>query len=287
VTADRTRTAGLALFAILAFAANSLLTRRALAGGEIGPGAFVAIRLASGALMLAVLSGRRADRLVPDRADLGGIASLLGYAVAFTFAYVQLGAAVGALILFPTVQLTLLVIAVWRGDVPSAREGTGSALALAGIVCLLAPAARTPSMMAAGLMATAGVSWGFYTSLGRGATDPLARTTRNFLGAAPFVLPLALLQTVHHATALGAGLAIVSGAVSSALGYALWYAVLPRLSASAAGTAQLLVPAITALAGVAWLGERPSIGLVVSSALILSGVAITTGLYPRPRRASG
>ena len=286
MTADRTRTAGLALLAIFAFAANSLLTRRALAGQEIGPGAFVAIRLASGALMLALLGARRADRLVPGRADLAGIASLLGYAIAFTFAYVQLGAAIGALILFPTVQLTLVAIACSRGTVPSAREAAGSALALAGVVCLLAPSVRTPSLMAAVLMAIAGISWGFYTALGRGATDPLSRTARNFLGAAPFVLPLALVPAGQSPSVLGAMLAVASGAVTSALGYALWYAVLPRLSASAAGAAQLLVPAVTALAGVVWLGERPSMGLVASSALILSGVAITTGLVPRPARAS-
>ncbi len=286
MTADRTRTAGLALLAIVAFAANSLLTRRALAGHEIGPGTFVALRLASGALMLAVLGAHRADGLVPRRADLGGIASLLGYAIAFTFAYVQLGAAVGALILFPTVQLTLVTVAAVRGTLPSAREAAGSALALVGIVCLLAPNVRTPSIVAALLMAIAGVSWGLYTSLGRGTTDPLARTARNFLGAAPFVLPLAFVSAGPSPSMLGGALAVASGAITSALGYALWYTVLPRLSASAAGATQLLVPVLTALAGFAWLGERPSVGFVASSALILGGVAVTTGLFRRPPRTA-
>ena len=281
MTGERARTAGLTLLAILAYAANSLLTRRALAGGDIGPGAFVAIRLTAGALMLALLGTRSVSGVIPGRADLAGIASLLSYAVAFTFAYVRLGASVGALILFPTVQLTLILLAALRGSLPSRREAAGSALALAGIVCLLAPSVTTPSLSAAVLMAAAGVSWGLYTALGRGARDPLARTARNFIGAAPVALLVGLLSIGSPPSTLGVTLAVISGAVTSALGYVLWYAVLPRLSASGAGAAQLLVPAITALAGITWLGERPSIGLVVSSALILGGVAVATGIVRR------
>ena len=270
-------TVTLTALAILAFAANSLLTRRALAGNEIGPSAFVAIRVSSGALMLVMLNTRRQTGIIPQRSDLAGIASLLVYAVAFTYAYVRLGAAIGALILFPTVQLTLVSIASLKGNRPSRREALGSMTALAGIVWLLAPNVTLPSLMAALLMTVAGFAWGLYTSLGRGTTDPLARTARNFLGAAPFTLILAFAFFGWSMTVMGAVLAVLSGAITSALGYVLWYAVLPRLTASAAGAAQLLVPAVTALAGIGWLGERPSVGMIGSSALILTGVWLVIG----------
>ncbi len=150
-------------------------------------------------------------------------------------------------------------------------------IALGGIVCLLAPTVTLPSLMAALLMAAAGIAWGLYTSLGRSTTDPLAHTARNFLGAAPFTLILALAYSGWPVTVVGAVLAVFSGAITSALGYVLWYAVLPRLSASAAGAAQLLVPAVTALAGIVWLGEPPSIGMIGSSVLILSDVWLVMG----------
>jgi drug/metabolite transporter (DMT)-like permease len=278
VTKERANTLILTALAMLAFAANSVLTRRALAGSDIAPGTFVAIRLISGALMLGALGVWRPGSIIPRRSDLGGIGFLLVYAVAFTFAYVRLGAAVGALILFPTVQLTLVTLASLRGSLPSRREVLGSFTALAGIAWLLAPNVTMPSLVAAGMMALAGVAWGLYTAQGRGTKDPFARTARNFLGAAPLAFLLALASPGLHPSALGIVLAVVSGAVTSGLGYVLWYTVLPRLTASGAGAAQLLVPAIASVAGVTWLGEQASVALVGGSTLILLGVGLVMGI---------
>jgi len=225
--------------------------------------------------MLALLGLRHGNAILPRSADIPGIASLLVYAIAFTFAYVSLGAVTGSLILFPTVQLTLALIATFRGAPPSGRARAGLLIALAGMVIVLAPGITAPAPLAALLMTLAGIAWGAYTFLGRGAAKPLARTARNFIGAAPLSL-LVLLAFPPSASSLnGVILAIASGAITSALGYVVWYAVLPRLNVATAGATQLLVPVITAAGGVFWLGETPSVELLTAAMLVLGGVWLT------------
>jgi drug/metabolite transporter (DMT)-like permease len=262
---------------IIAFAGNSLLTRLALANGGIEPAQFVGIRLISGAVMLSVLLFRHSRALVPRQADVTGILSLFVYGVAFTFAYISLGAATGALIAFPMVQVTLAAIATLRGAALSLREIAGMLIALAGIVVLLLPGASAPSLGPALLMALAGAAWGVYTMDGRGAPDPLPRTARNFIGTVPLAIIILIAFPSCWPNASGLILAISSGAITSGLGYAVWYTVLPRLNVATAGAVQLLVPIITAAGGVWWLGEAPSLKLMAVAILVLGGIWLTQG----------
>lgn len=272
----------LTALAILAFAGNSLLTRWALAGADIGAAEFVGLRLASGAVMLALLSWQQRAAILPRRADLGGILALLIYGEAFTFAYLDLGAATGALILFATVQLTLAGIATLRGAAPSSRDRVGLLIAFAGMAWLLAPGASTPPLVPALLMALAGIAWGVYTMLGRGSADPFARTARNFIGAAPLALLILLAVPLTMPNLDGVLLAIASGAITSGLGYVVWYAVLPELKVATAGAAQLLVPVVAAAGGILWLGEDLSLKLAAVTAIILGGIWLTTSAPRTP-----
>jgi len=273
----------LTALAILAFAGNSLLTRWALADADIGAAEFVGLRLLSGAVMLALLTLRHPatilprPAILPGPADLGGIMALLIYGEAFTFAYLSLGAATGALILFATVQLTLAAIATLRGTPPSGRDRIGLLIAFAGMAWLLAPGATTPPLFPALLMGLAGIAWGVYTMLGRGAADPFARTARNFIGAAPVALLILLVVPLSAPTRDGVLLAIASGAITSGLGYVIWYAVLPDLKVATAGAAQLLVPVVAAAGGILWLGESLSLKLAAVTIVILGGIWLTTG----------
>jgi len=261
--------------AILAFAGNSLLTRAALAEGAIGAGAFAAIRILAGAVTLAALVQFDVRRLRPSRRDVPGVLSLLAYMAFFTWAYRELGAAAGALILFAMVQLTMAGVSIVQARPPSAWESLGLAIAFAGLAWLLAPGLAAPPLAPALLMACAGVAWGFYTLLGRGAADPVAVTARNFLGCAPLGLLLPLGDAGPSLSPLGVGLAVAAGALTSGLGYALWYAALPRLSVPTAGAAQLLAPAVAAAGATVWLGEPLSARLLGASVAILAGVGVT------------
>ena len=270
------RTALLTAFAILAFAGNSLLTRAALADGAIGPGTFTGLRLGSGAFVLALLAFRGAG-LRPRGGDGAGTIALLGYAIAFTYAYVSLGAATGALILFATVQVTMVTIALARGEVPTTRERVGLVLALVGLGWLLLPQASAPSAWAAISMVLAGVAWGAYTVIGRASREPLGQTARYFIGAAPFGLGLALVAWLigEPVGMAGVALAVASGAVTSGLGYAVWYAALPGLTSTVAGVAQLLVPAVAAAGAAIWLEEPITSTLVLASLLIFAGIGVS------------
>ncbi len=270
----RPRIVALTAFALLAFAGNSLLTRAALAQGLIGPGAFAAIRLASGAAMLAVLAARRGLPIRPRRDDWPGIAALFLYAAGFSFAYLQLTTATGALILFAVVQLSMIAAATAAGRPPGRIELLGITVALAGLVWLLAPGLAAPRVVALLLMLVAGVAWAGYTLLGRGAGDPVARSARNFIGATPLGLLLLLPSASVPASVAGIGLAVASGAVTSGLGYIAWYGVLPRLGVTTAGIVQLLVPVVATIGGALWLGEALSTRLLVATAIILLGIGI-------------
>jgi drug/metabolite transporter (DMT)-like permease len=280
--AEPLKTFVLAALAILAFAGNSLLTKMALAVPGMDAAPFVVIRLASGAIVLAALMLRKPSQMLPKRADLPGVLALLAYAVAFTLAYVRLGVATGALILFSTVQITLAVLAAIKGTPPSLREGAGLLIALAGLAILLMPGLTTPPLLGAALMIAAGIAWGVYTLLGRGATDPVPRTARNFIGAAPLACLLLLAFPHAHVTLRGVWLAVASGAITSGLGYVIWYAVLPRLSVAIAGAAQLLVPVITAAVGILLLNEGFTLKFGLVAVLVLGGIWLAKGT---PKRA--
>jgi drug/metabolite transporter (DMT)-like permease len=282
VKQDAAKTLALTVVAILAFAGNSLLTRVALTRPEISASQFIGIRLISGAIMLVLLNVKQRNAIWPRYVDISGIISLFVYAVAFTFAYMTLGAAAGALILFPTVQLTLVVVATLRGSPPSRRQQLGMLIAVMGLLVLLGPRSSAPPLRGAILMGLAGIAWGIYTLLGRDSINPFERTARNFLGAAPLALIVMLMMGSQKPTMEGVLLAIASGAITSALGYVVWYAVLPRLNVATAGAAQLFVPVVAAVGGVVWLGETASLEMIIAIALILSGVALTNSTPSKP-----
>ena len=266
----------LTLFALVAFAANSVLTRSALAFDQIGPGEFMAIRLVSGAITLA--------GLVALRGGLSGMlrhgsvisaASLLLYAAAFSFAYVTLDAGLGALILFGGVQVTMFAGAVIGGEKPSVARWIGSLLGMIGLGVLFAPGATMPDIGGSVLMGVSAIGWGVYSLRGRGVSAPLQATASNFLIAAPVGILLWLMFPSETAASLnGIGLAIASGALASGVGYAIWYATLPKLDSSLAAIVQLTVPLIAMAGGMVFLAESVTWPFVISAALILGGVFI-------------
>ncbi len=261
---------------MVAFAANSVLNRLALADGEAGPAAFAAIRLASGAAALVVLarmSGQSLSLMTGRRA--WSTAALALYVLGFSFAYVTLDAGIGALILFGGVQVTMFAGALILGDRPPWVRWAGMTVGVAGLAWLLAPGgAGDVDLGAAALMSAAALGWGVYSLIGRGARAPLGDTAGSFLLATPLaVLLWAVSGEVVTVSAKGWALAVTSGVVTSGLGYALWYAVLPRLEATVAGLAQLTVPVIAVAGGILALGEELSVRAALASLLVLGGVA--------------
>jgi len=281
------RTLLLTSVAMLAFAANSLLCRLALQQASIDPASFGSVRLASGALVLAAIVRLRAGPPVVARTDWLAAAMLWAYVACFSFAYLTLAAGTGALILFGAVQLTMFGVGLHAGERFTTAAWVGLALAFGGLVYLLSPGIAAPAPQGAALMAAAGIAWGVYSLRGRGAGDPVAATAGNFLRAAPLALALSLaFADSAHASAAGVALAIASGAVTSGLGYVVWYAALPGLTALRAATVQLSVPPLAAAAGVLLLGEALSMRLVLASAAILGGIALvlfSRTLAARPR----
>lgn len=275
----------LTLLALVAFASNSLLTRLALGSRQLDAATFTALRLASGALMLAVLvlAQSRSWRALRG-AGLAGPLALFVYAAPFSFAYLRIGAAVGALVLFGVVQLTMIGFGIARGEHPTPVMWLGLALAAGGLLVLTVPAVARPDPLGVLLMAVAGVAWAVYTLVGRGTADPLAANARSFLWSTPLAMLLvAIGRAPVHATPRGIALAIVSGAVTSGLGYAIWYRALPALTVTQAAVAQLSVPVIAAVGAVLTLGETLSTRLVVAGLAVLAGVGIV--LSARSRRA--
>jgi drug/metabolite transporter (DMT)-like permease len=260
--------------ALVAFAANSVLCRMALGGSAIDAASFSAIRLGCGAIVLLALSARR------TRADAPGgswtsAGLLFLYAVPFSFAYTRLSAGTGALILFGCVQVTMMAAAIGTGERPGARQWAGLGAALAGLVYLVGPGLTAPPAAGAALMAIAGVAWGLYSLRGRRTTNALAQTTRSFVRSLPFVLAMGLAALPHvHVSWQGAILAAVSGAVTSGLGYVVWYLALVGLTAARAAVVQLAVPILAAAGGVVVLHEIVTVRLLWSSALVLGGVGL-------------
>lgn len=271
----RARTALLIVFAMLAFAGNSLLCRVALRDTSIDAATFTSIRLASGALLLAILLRARGKR--PTAAGSWPMAAMLfAYAICFSFAYRDLSAATGALLLFGAVQLTMTAYGLFSGERLRGLRLVGVVVAIAGLIWLLLPGLSAPPYLAAALMLAAGLAWGIYSLLGRSAGEPIAATGGNFIRALPFAA-LVSLAVAGQASPDPMGLfyAVVSGAVTSGLGYVLWYAALPALAATSAATIQLCVPAIAALGGAVLLAEPITARLLLASAAILGGIALT------------
>lgn len=268
------RTLLLTALAMLAFAGNSLLCRLALRETEIDAASFTTLRLASGALMLAALLRLRSGSR-PLAGSWPGALALFTYAAAFSFAYLHLDTGVGALLLFGAVQLSMLLWGLWRGERLPGLATLGTLLACGGLLVLLLPGASAPPLSAALLMLLAGSAWGAYSLLGRGQGDPLAVTAGNFLRATPLGLLLAApLFTQLQWDAAGLFYAVLSGALTSGIGYAIWYSALPGLRASQAATVQLSVPILAALAGSLMLGEALGLRLILSAVAVLGGIAL-------------
>ena len=269
-----TRLIVLTAFAMIPLAANSWLCRAALRDTAIDAASFTSIRLISGALMLWLLVWLTGKA----RAGAGNWPSafaLFAYAALFSFAYLSLTAATGALLLFGAVQVTMIALGLRGGERLDGIQIAGVALAFAGLVGLLLPGLSAPPLGGALMMIGAGMAWGVYSVRGKGAGDPIRVTAGNFLLTVPITTLLSLLMiTEVSLDAIGAGYAVASGALTSALGYALWYRVLPMLRATSAATVQLSVPVIVAIGGVALLGEPITLRLVLASAAVLGGIAL-------------
>ncbi len=271
------RLALLTLCVLIAFAGNSVLARLALAGGDIGPWSFSLIRFVSGAGVLLLLSRPRVSW---GKGQWSAAAALCGYGVFFSFAYLKLATGTGALLLFASVQITMLAAAFLRGERLTAFQSLGLVLASGGLVYLLAPGAQAPSLFGAVLMALSGIGWGIYSVMGKGAGSPLARTAGNFARAAillsvatPFII---LVLPEAMPSRFGLVLAVLSGTVTSGLGYALWYYVLKDLSVTTASISQLSVPVIAAIGGALFVFEPVTLSFAAACAAVLIGVGLAT-----------
>lgn len=268
------RIISLTSLAMMAFAGNSILCRLALKDTGIDPASFTAIRLISGALMLWLLVQMK-SAAPAGKGNWWSAFALFAYAAGFSFAYVSLPAASGALVLFGAVQATMIGHGMWKGERLQGLQILGLLLAFGGLVGLLSPGLSAPPLLAALMMMGAGVAWGVYSLRGKGAGDATRVTAGNFLRAIPITLVLSLL-TLDGASldTVGIWYAIASGALASAVGYAIWYTALPALKNSSAASVQLSVPVIAALGGIVFLGEALTLRLMLASVAILGGIAL-------------
>lgn len=268
------RILALTVIAMIAFAGNSLLCRAALRHTGIDAASFTAIRLISGAMVLWLVMRMRSGAPAGKGSWLSA-AALFAYAAGFSFAYMSLSTATGALLLFGAVQATMVSHGIWAGERLGQMQILGIALAIGGLILLLLPGISAPPLHGSLLMLGAGIAWGIYSLRGKGAGDPTGVTAGNFLRAVPMaaVLSLLTLNTANFDKA-GVGYAIASGALASGAGYAIWYAALPALTASTAAIVQLSVPVIAALGGVMLLDEPISLRLSVASVAVLGGIAL-------------
>lgn len=278
------RTLSLTTLAMLAFAGNSLLCRLALTQTAIDVASFTTVRLASGALALWLLVRLRHGTFGTG-GSWGSAAALFVYAAGFSFAYVSLPTATGALLLFGAVQSTMIGYGLWRGERLRRGQVAGLTLAGGGLVGLLLPGLSAPPLQGALLMLGAGAAWGCYSLRGTRAGDPVQVTAGNFLRATPLAFALSLCMAGGTALdAAGLAYAAASGALASGLGYVLWYAVLPALKATSAATVQFSVPVIAALGGSLFLGEPVTLRLACASAAILGGIALVVAAQPSPAK---
>jgi drug/metabolite transporter (DMT)-like permease len=279
----------LTISALIAFAGNSVICRAALESGAIDPASFSSIRIISGIVVL-YLAGlfNRSDRGSANCGSWAASIALFLYVLLFAYSYVVLGAGLGALILFGCVQVTMLASAIYSGERYTAPQWLGLTGAIAGLWYLLWPATTSGNHFAAGLlMAGAGVAWGIYSLLGRGTSNPLRTTRANFVRTLPLAVLLPFVSPLStHATPTGIGLAIVGGAVTTGLGYAIWYRALRGLTASEAGLFQLTVPVLAILGGAVMLGEPITTKVLQASAMILCGIAAVILFSERKIRAA-
>jgi drug/metabolite transporter (DMT)-like permease len=271
---SQTRVLVLTSLAMFAFAGNSLLCRMALKGTAIDPATFTSIRVLSGALALWLIVSMRTGTRVQGGTWPSALA-LFAYAAAFSFAYIDLPAGTGALLLFGAVQATMILFGLWKGERLNTWQGIGLAMALGGLIALVLPGLSAPPLGSAILMVGAGIAWGAYSLRGKGSGDPLSATAGNFLRAVAFAAALSLaLQATARVDAEGIAYAIASGAITSGVGYAIWYAALRGLKAASAATVQLSVPVIAAIGGVLLLGEPLTLRLIGASVAVLGGIAL-------------
>jgi len=264
----------LTTLALLAFAGNSLLCRAALARTHIDAASFTTVRLVSGALVLWMLVRLRGGAAAGKGSFLSALA-LFAYAAGFSFSYLRLSAAAGALILFGAVQATMIAWGLWKGERLRPAQLLGLLLACAGLAGLLLPGLSAPPLASALLMLGAGMAWGVYSVRGRGAGDALKVSAGNFLLAAAMALALsALLLRGASFDPMGIWYAFLSGAITSGLGYAVWYTALPFLASTSAAAVQLSVPVLAALGGIAFLDEPLTLRLLAASIAIVGGIAL-------------
>jgi len=295
----------LAILTLTAFAANSIFCRLALISGSIGPVEFTAIRLVSGmiALLPLILFRKRLFRQAVVESAAGRdllkfrlrnfwpAAALFGYALTFSLAYVQLDAGVGALILFASVQISMVGISIIHGNKVTPFEWSGFVISFLGLIYLLSPGLSAPPALGTFLMIIAGISWGVYSLLGKNQNSPTLSTARNFLFCLPGVLILCFIaassMVLHGNPRMntdGIVLALISGAVTSGLGYVLWYLTVSRITITAASISQLVVPIIAAIGGIIFLNENLSLRLIAASFMIIGGIMITI-LSKRPAKS--
>ena len=274
-------TAALTVLALIAFAGNSVFCRLALAGPIIDPASYTAVRLITGAVTLWIIPAfRRKESFGKSGGSWISASMLFLYAVTFSFAYISLSTGTGALILFAAVQITMIAVGLYAGERPEILEWLGLFIAISGLIYLVSPGITAPSILGSLLMAIAGIAWGVYSLRGRGASDPVGVTTDNFLRTVPLAVGLILLWlSTLTITPMGFLWAALSGSITSGVGYVLWYAALPRLTATRAATVQLAVPVLAALAGVVVLSEAISLRLVISSVAILGGVGLAVSRH--------
>lgn len=273
------RLAFLTALALVCFAGNSLLCRAALSTPGFEPGIFTGIRIFSGTFTLALIAGRRRLLANPGAGSWAAGAALFLYAAGFSWAYLRLTAGTGALLLFGAVQATMN-LAAWRaGERPGRRALCGLALAFAGLGVLVAPGLAAPPWGAALSMLGAGIAWGIYSLRGRTSRDPLVETAGNFYRAAWLAMGMCMILTWLHGGSFEGPLApvvyaVLSGALASGVGYAIWYTALRGLTATRAALVQLAVPPLAAIGGILLLGEAPTLRLIGASLLILGGIAL-------------
>ncbi len=261
--------------AMIAFAANSVLCRMALAPAAIDPASFTSLRMVSGAVTLWLLSKAMGGSKAVRGGNWEGAGYLFLYAITFSFAYMSLSAGTGALLLFGSVQIAMIAWALVVGERPRPGRWIGMVVALVGFIYLVLPGVTAPSPAGAALMTTAGIAWAFYSLRRRGHGDPLPETAGNFARAAPMALTVSLLLASRaHASPHGMLLAMMSGALASGLGYVVWYAALRGLTASGAAVSQISVAPIAALGGIIFLGEALNSRIIIASILILGGIAL-------------
>jgi drug/metabolite transporter (DMT)-like permease len=282
----RTRTALCTLASVVAFAGNSVLCRLALGGGAIDATSFTWLRLAAGAgalVLIRLLTGRHAPL---RRLPWVPAVILVVYAIPFSFAYVTLTAGTGALILFGTVQITMMTTAIVTGERPHVVQWVGLSGAIAGLVYLVMPGLAAPPPAGAALMAIAGIAWGAYTLVGRRPGDAVEATAAAFVGSLPAAAILAVAGAPYaRITPFGATLAVVSGAVTSGGGYVIWYVALRGLTAVRAAAVQLTIPLVAAAGGAALMGEALTLRLVLAAGLVLGGIGLTLAARERVPRS--